>query len=622
MTVLRLILLCFAIVLAVAVIYAGLAAGALFAVWFLDGGLALLWTGAGIGLGLWLMRLVRLETAGSLRYATAGGLGLGVLALAVLGLGLAGWLSRPSLGLLAIAGLCGWLPVLREIDAITIREAMRRRPTGWAIWLVPAVVLGVALVAVAIPPGILWNSLGDPHAYDVLEYHLQVPREWYELGRIVPLKHNAFSYFPFGMEMHFLAMMHLAGGPWAGMYAAQFMSLAHMVLAALAIHGITVAVLAHRGIGTKGSDTSRAVMAAAVAVTAFVAVPWTVLLGTIAYNEAGLLLYAALAIAWTIRQETTSRQWIMGGAFAGLACGCKYTGVPMMLILWPLALLGSGQWQTAKLKRIVLYCAVGMATFSPWLVRNLIWTGNPVFPEATRLLGRAHFSEGQVQRWEAAHTVSEKQRPVAARLEAFGREVFADGRYGYVFWPLAIAAIIYLWRRREARTLAVFILLLAVFWLGVTHVQSRFYVVAVVPAAILIGILCGIISSQWWIFGVAAASLVLAAPLFHGALWPAAQFQAFGLYDLSRFDEAIKTRCESGRKLALVGDARAFLYVMPMANLRYRTVFDVDQKPGQGLVDAWLGSNAAAIRGEYQIVEDRGELLRFSRTYRNISFLP
>ncbi|MFI5380623.1 MAG: hypothetical protein ACHRHE_15100 [Tepidisphaerales bacterium] len=665
MTTLRLILLCLVLVLAIAAVYAGPATVAVLAIWLLDGAIAFLWTAAGIGMGLGLLRLLRVQSEGTLRFASAGGLGLGVLALLVLGLGLAGWLSRPAAIVLVAVGLCGWLPLLRVLDTASIRAAMQKRPVGWAIWLVPALLLGLALVAVTIPPGILWNKLGDPNAYDVLEYHLQIPREWYELGRIVPLKHNVFSYFPFAMEMHFLAAMHLSGGPWAGMYAAQFMVLAHMVLAAMAVHGATVAALVHRG-GPRGPHAPRSALAATeqdcavvrqvaatVAVAALVATPWTILLGTIAYNEAGLILYAALAIAWTVRpggscfrttaaaedcaspKSMAASQWIVAGAFAGLACGCKYTGAPMLLILWPLALLAAGKWRAGTLKRILTYFVVGIAVFSPWLVRNLAWTGNPVFPEAMRLLGRAHFSENQVERWEAEHSAHAGQRSAPARLKAFWREVVVDGRYGYVLWPMAAGAAVCLWPRREARSLAIFIVLLAVFWMGLTHLQSRFFAVAVVPAALMVGMLCASTSGRRWALGAVAVLPFLPspfivdrnrpdehgypAPLIHQGLWPAAQLQAFGLGNLSHADQAIQTRCESGKKLALIGDAKAFLYVMPMANLRYRTVFDVDQRPGQDIVDAWLGPDAAAIRRECQIVIDYGELRRFSDTYRHIT---
>ena len=90
------------------------------------------------------------------------------------------------------------------------------------------VILGMALVAATLPPGMLWPD--DPLPYDVLEYHLQGPREWYEAGRIEPLRHNVYTFFPFNVEMQFLLAMHLRGGPWAGMYLAQLMHVAYVAL--------------------------------------------------------------------------------------------------------------------------------------------------------------------------------------------------------------------------------------------------------------------------------------------------------------------------------------------------------------------------------------------------------
>ena len=67
----------------------------------------------------------------------------------------------------------------------------------------------------------------------------------------------------------------------------------------------------------------------------------------------------------------------------------------------------------------------------------------------------------------------------------------------------------------------------------------------------------------------------------------------------------------SDAPIALVGDARAFLYQVPMTRLFYRTVFDVNVKPGQTAADAWLeGAPANAEK-----VVDLNELERFSRTY-------
>ena len=72
-------------------------------------------------------------------------------------------------------------------------------PTPGLILL--AAPMAVVVIAASLSPGFLWKPL-DPHPYDVLSYHLQIPREWFDAGKIVPLLHNSFSFFPMGMEMH------------------------------------------------------------------------------------------------------------------------------------------------------------------------------------------------------------------------------------------------------------------------------------------------------------------------------------------------------------------------------------------------------------------------------------
>ena len=42
--------------------------------------------------------------------------------------------------------------------------------------------------------------------FDVLEYHLQGPKEYFQAGRIAFLPHNVYTNMPFGVEM-----LHLLG---------------------------------------------------------------------------------------------------------------------------------------------------------------------------------------------------------------------------------------------------------------------------------------------------------------------------------------------------------------------------------------------------------------------------
>src|SRR5256714_7551625 len=189
------------------------------------------------------------------------------------------------------------------------------------MWLLLVPVFSISTVCAVLPPGLLWRD--EPNAYDVTEYHLQVPREWYEAGQIIPLHHNVFSYFPFNVEMHYLLAMHLCGGPWNGMYLAQLMHVSFIALTVLAIYALLV---------------ERSKPAAIVACAIAGATPWFSLLAPVAYNEGGLLLFGTLAIGLALRglRESSATRWmILAGVMAGFACGSKLTAGPMILIPLP-----------------------------------------------------------------------------------------------------------------------------------------------------------------------------------------------------------------------------------------------------------------------------------------------
>ncbi len=306
-----------------------------------DGACLLLWLAAAWGFGSdqvrWILSMregseigtgLTEKTSHLLKGITSIALGLGFVGLLVLGLGLAGWLNRFSLMVILLFGA---FRLYRSGKAIflPLLEALREKPGPEWLWLFAAPFLSIALIGTMLPPGILWTHFreGEPHGYDVVEYHLQIPREWYEAKRIIPLHHNVFSFFPFNVEMHYLLAMHLEGGPWAGMYLAQLMHLAFVVLSVLAVYAFALRI---------GSRASAMVAALAVA-----SVPWLTQLAAIAYDEGGLLLYGTLAIGWAMLGVSESfnrnRRFALAGVFAGLACGVKLTAVPEVLVATALA---------------------------------------------------------------------------------------------------------------------------------------------------------------------------------------------------------------------------------------------------------------------------------------------
>ena len=559
-----------------------------------------------------------------LRVVTSIALGLGIESLATLALGLLGILTLRISWAIVIAGclLAIWRRGLLspspgppgegggegDFDrrtATAIRNHPHPKPLPkyrergpeqfirW-LWLLPVAMLTVACLCALLPPGILWG--GEPNGYDVVEYHLQIPREWYELGRIVPLTHNVFSYFPFNVEMHYLLAMSLRHGPWAGMYTAQLMHVGFVAMAVAAIYALI-------------AERSRS--AATVAAVAMALTPWCGLLASVAYDEGGMLLWGTLAIGLLMRGNI-----VLAGLMAGLACGTKWTAVPIVLVAAPLAMLAM---RVVPWKSVWIFGIVGLLTVSPWLIRNIAWTGDPVFPEMTSVFGKAHWSDTQVKRWHDAHEPRREQQNLVARAAALSDQVVLDWRYGFLLLPAAIVAAALMWRDRRSMALVLTVVALAVFWLFFTHLQSRFFVFVVPLAALLIGqaavsrpTQAGIVVSLIGLVGIGSMFWTLYAieqPIF----------RTTGMQNLDGFSTLGDDKPEADAAVVLVGDAHVFWYSTPTQHLFYRTVFDVDAQPNQSVMAAWV----AGAPAEHAVhIIDPGELGRFSRTYWGIPAPP
>jgi hypothetical protein len=200
-----------------ALIYAGPGAASVAYTLIIDGGLILIWLAAACGWGIWPMRLMArwlpAEHVSPLLTCVASiAIGLGVMSLAILGLGLAGIFGFSiAIGVLAVGWGLGIASVVKRPPHPTLPNTTSADHWHWLL-LAAAPLLAVAIIAAMFPAGFLWKP-EEPNGYDATIYHLQVPREWFEAGLITPLKHNVYSYFPFGVEMHYLLAMHLKGNP-------------------------------------------------------------------------------------------------------------------------------------------------------------------------------------------------------------------------------------------------------------------------------------------------------------------------------------------------------------------------------------------------------------------------
>lgn len=445
--------------------------------------LALAWVIGAIGIGAWIVR-------GS--WALGACVGVGVMLTAAHLLGVLGALGGRT------GQIVAFMPVGAGVALFVWRwwksppvEPVSRTMGVSPVVLVVIPALAVLIVASCLPAGSIWAS--EARGYDVLSYHLQLVGEWKRLGRIAPLEHNVYSYLPSYMESGYAHLDAMIGGrgPGHGMgasgIAAQFLHAWLAVFAALITGRLASALM--RGIGFVHHSYG-AVLAAVM----MLCVPWIVVTGSMAYAEMGVLVAfggALLAIS-----EGDFRPLVRGaivGGLCGVAVSCKLTSaflcVPGVVIAI-LTLRPRREWVGVFAGAAVL----GAAVVSPWLIRNAVHGGNPVFPFATGLMGSAHWTGEQVARWGSAHAPDSKLMGRLALLFSTDRGLLHP--QWSMFGLIVAGALVMVVRdprtRRAGLVLGGSILAITLAWLLVGHQQSRFLVPMVVPGAALCGVSAGV----------------------------------------------------------------------------------------------------------------------------------
>ncbi len=442
--------------------------------------LVIYWAGA-LGYG----ELLRRALVGDMQRdaVTAAGLGLWAMLMAAWLLAWAGLLHQLVAWALPGVGAAIWI-----VQLVRQRKTIHLAPSWLLLFLLlPGV--GLMLVGVTCPPGTIWRT--EALGYDVLSYHLQIPREWLAAGVMTPLEHNVFSFLPGLFEAGYLHLAAMIGSMHGAIFACQLLHVFTAVLAALAIGGAV-----RRVSGATG---------AALAAGTMLALPWVMITGSLAYDEMAMLALAAVALDQVYAAKPS-------GVVVGLLCAgstlCKLTAGPFLAVPIGTMLLLRKQWRAA-----VLAAVVGTAALCPYFARNAVWTGNPVFPFAADTLGKGYWNDELVARWQRGVGLEAGQTD--GRAESLYRQWLTNTGYGAIGghhvpievrniarfdqeggFPIllaaaALAALLAL-RRRELRgvvvQMAVMLVMQLAFWLIATHMQSRFLLPTLLPTLMVLGI--------------------------------------------------------------------------------------------------------------------------------------
>jgi hypothetical protein len=628
--------------------------------WFTSGMIAVAFFLAAIGFGWPVSRL--LATSDRDRYCLQPAAGLATLLFVDHLVGVAGGFSggvgrigaiavfAVGIGLLAVQGS-------RVLKGEGGRPRMPRAP--WSALLGCASV-AVLLVAACNPPGVLWRS--EAGGFDAMSYHLPLAQEWAGGTRIWPLQHNVYSFLPSYAEAGFTQVAALCGGNLVtgdglGVLACQLVHVGQTLIAAFTIGALAAAVARRCGIAPQG-----ATLGGGLAFAAVLGVPWTVVTGSLAYNEMAAVGLSAGAMLAAVSDGPAWKRGLGAGLLLGAAAACKPTFLFMAGPTVGLLLLTSisvRQWVMPLLAGVL----GGVVMLAPPLARNWAACGNPVFPLSTAM-GTAHWTPEQAARFHKAHGRDGAIGEQAARLfspvaepGAFNGEPrgVMHSQWAMMFPVCGGAAVLLMLRRETRKAAAVLTVGVAAgfaFWIAATHGQSRFLMPLLPNLACALGVLAA------WLVGdgearpplrrlslifacvmpliasAAALRLFLTENHAHPNEWLtrgvsevsgealAARFDSMTLDERRQIQSnapptiysAVMMR-DAGDKLFLLGDATPLYFTVPLV---YSTTWDRSVL-GEAMAKfpdepaAW--TRAIQKTGATYILINDAEIARYRRTY-------
>ncbi len=350
------------------------------------------------------------------------------------------------------------------------------RPEWLLLILVP--ILVIYFLTAALPP---WE-------FDVREYHLQVPKEWFQAGRVTFLPHNVYGNMPLGAEMPALIAAFWIPGSMAWWWGAL---VGKVVIASLAV----ATSLAIYAFGCRHFHP----WAGVIGVIVYLTTPWVFHVSVNGLVEGALGFYLFLALQALLMPSShppspSRTSLLTSGYLAGAAVACKYTGLvfvvfPLLLLVgWRCRSLGirgcSIAW-TLFLALVVLGCGV-------WFAKNLALTGNPTYPLLYSLFGGESWDEEKNARWQAAHGPQPNQAGYRYSWAQLRASLIDLGWYSDKLTPLLVPLLLFALLHRQRRDLqailAAFLLSNFVTWWLLTHRYDRFFVPNLPVLAVLGGL--------------------------------------------------------------------------------------------------------------------------------------
>jgi 4-amino-4-deoxy-L-arabinose transferase-like glycosyltransferase len=228
----------------------------------------------------------------------------------------------------------------------------------------------ILLLFTLITATIILGSV-PPVDRDGLTHHLYIPKLWLQHGGIYEIPKIPFSYYPMNLDLLYTIPLYF-GNDIIPKYIHYFFAL----LTALLLYWHLKKRLG-RNYGILGA-------------LFFLSVPIIVKLSITVYVDLGVVFFTTAALMSLLHWAENNfsvRFLVLAGSCCGLAAGTKYNGliaIAVFTLLVPIIYQQNApkekQSNSKALRSGLIFAFVTLATFSPWLMKNYMLTGNPIYP--------------------------------------------------------------------------------------------------------------------------------------------------------------------------------------------------------------------------------------------------
>ncbi len=243
--------------------------------------------------------------------------------------------------------------------------------------------IALLLLLVALIGSVVVLAWVPPVSRDALTHHLAIPKLYLQNGGIYEIPTIKFSYYPMNLDLLYLLPLYFGND-----IAAKYIHFAFGLFTAWLIYSYLA----------KRLDRTWAVLGALF----FLSLPVIVKLSITVYVDLGLVFFSTAALMGLLKWIESRYEFkflLLSAVCCGLALGTKYNGLLTLLILTvmvPLVFIGqskpmpmlktpASRKSTAKTQLKALACGgvyvvIALLVFSPWMIRNVVWKANPVYP--------------------------------------------------------------------------------------------------------------------------------------------------------------------------------------------------------------------------------------------------